>query len=85
MGQKTCIGLSQLAVTGESTPLARSVRKLERPVTQPLAARLIHWRSEIGGVDRIFGHYALLKYVTTIRLHVLRSSPMNPHSARFRR
>jgi hypothetical protein len=37
---------------------SRSVRKLDRATTHALAERLIHGRHEIGGVDRIFGHYA---------------------------
>ena len=39
---------------------ARSVRKLKRAVVLPLAARLIHRQREIGGVDPIFGYYALI-------------------------
>ena len=38
--------------------LPRSVRKLERPVTQALAKRLIYSLHEIGSVDPIFGYYA---------------------------
>jgi hypothetical protein len=49
------LGASQRVQTAASA--ARSVRKLDRATTPPLATRPTHGRHEIGGVDHIFGQY----------------------------